>query len=135
MVPAYLKHVRGLVKGGGEVLNIFLSRFGVSQASQNFLIALSSLETFQISREFPNLVVSNLVVCKFCKETLFCTILRSFPLFSALAFVWEWRMGGGFWEGGFQIVECAAFSSRGNLLLQGNSYLKSTLRLLVRCQV
>ena len=26
--------------------------------------------------------------------------------------------------GGFQIVECAAFSSRGNLLLQGNSYLK-----------
>ena len=30
----------------------------------------------------------------------------------------------GFQEGGFQIVECAAFSSRGNLLLQGNSLLK-----------
>ena len=29
---------------------------------------------------------------------------------------------GGFQEGGFQIVERAAFSSRGNLLLQGNSY-------------
>ena len=27
---------------------------------------------------------------------------------------------GGFQEGGFQIVECAEFSSRGNLLLQGN---------------
>ena len=40
--------------------------------------------------------------------------------------------GGGFQEGGFQIVERAAFSSRGNLLLQGNSYLKSTLRLLLR---
>ena len=39
--------------------------------------------------------------------------------------------GGGFQEGGFQIVEHAAFSSRGNLLLQGNSYLKSTLRLLL----
>ena len=33
----------------------------------------------------------------------------------------EW---GGFQEGGFQIVERAAFSSRGNLLLQRNSYLK-----------
>ena len=45
----------------------------------------------------------------------------------------EW--GGGFQEGGFQIVERAAFSSRGNLLLQGNSYLKSTLRLLLRRRV
>ena len=44
---------------------------------------------------------------------------------------WELRMGG-FQEGGFQIVERAAFSSRGNLLLQGNSYLKSTLRLLFK---
>ena len=35
----------------------------------------------------------------------------------------------------FQIVERAAFSSRGNLLLQGNSYLKSTLRLLLRRRV
>ena len=35
-------------------------------------------------------------------------------------------MGGGwFKEGGFQIVERAAFSSRGNLLLQWNSYLKN----------
>ena len=47
---------------------------------------------------------------------------------------WKWRMGG-FQEGGFQIVECAAFSSRGNLLLQGNFYLKSTLRLLLRRRV
>ena len=47
---------------------------------------------------------------------------------------WESRMGG-FHEGGFQIVERAAFSSRGNLLLQGNSYLKSTLRLLSRHRV
>ena len=44
----------------------------------------------------------------------------------------EW---GGFQEGGFQIVERAAFPSRGNLLLQGNSYLKSTLRLLLRRRV
>ena len=44
----------------------------------------------------------------------------------------EW---GGFQEGGFQIVERAAFSSRGNLLLQWNSYLKSTLRLLLRRRV
>ena len=36
---------------------------------------------------------------------------------------------------GFQIVERAVFSSRGNLLLQGNSYLKSTLRLLLRRRV
>ena len=42
---------------------------------------------------------------------------------------------GGFQEGGFQIVERAAFSSRGTLLLQGNSYLKSTLRLLLRRRV
>ena len=28
---------------------------------------------------------------------------------------------GGFQKGGFQVVERAAFSSRGNLLLQGNS--------------
>ena len=48
--------------------------------------------------------------------------------------VWESRMGGC-QEGGFQIVERAAFSSRGNLLLQGNSYLKSTLRLLLRRRV
>ena len=46
----------------------------------------------------------------------------------------ESRMGG-FQEGGFQIVERAAFSSCGNLLLQGNSYLKSTLRLLLRRRV
>ena len=44
-------------------------------------------------------------------------------------------MGGGFQEGDFQIVECAAFSSRGNLLLQENSYLNSTLRLLLRRRV
>ena len=31
---------------------------------------------------------------------------------------------GGFQEGGFQIVELAAFSSRGNLLLQGEFLLK-----------
>ena len=43
--------------------------------------------------------------------------------------------GGGFQEGGSQIVECAAFASRGHLLLQGNSYLKSTLRLLLRRRV
>ena len=42
---------------------------------------------------------------------------------------------GGFQEGGFQMVERAAFSSRGNLLLQGNSCLKLTLRLLLRRQV
>ena len=36
---------------------------------------------------------------------------------------------------GFQIVERAAFSSCGNLLLQGNSYWKSTLRLLLRRRV
>ena len=42
---------------------------------------------------------------------------------------------GGFQEGGFQIVKRAAFSLRGNLLLQGNSYLKSTLRLLLRRRV
>ena len=42
---------------------------------------------------------------------------------------------GGFQEGGFQIVERAAFSSRGYLLLQGNSYLQSTLRLLLRRRV
>ena len=42
---------------------------------------------------------------------------------------------GGFQEGGFQIVERAAFSSRGNLLLQENSYLRSTLRLLLRRRV
>ena len=47
--------------------------------------------------------------------------------------IWESQMGG-FQEGGFQIVEHAAFSSRGNLLLQGN-YLKSTLRLLLRRRV
>ena len=47
---------------------------------------------------------------------------------------WESRMGG-FQEGDFQIVERAALSSRGNLLLQGNSYLKSTLRLLLRRRV
>ena len=47
---------------------------------------------------------------------------------------WESRMGG-FQEGGFQIVERAAFSSRGDLLLQGTSYLKSTLRLLLRRRV
>ena len=28
--------------------------------------------------EFPNLVVSNLVVCNFCAEALFCALLRSF---------------------------------------------------------
>ena len=42
---------------------------------------------------------------------------------------------GGFQEGGFQIVERAAFSLRGNLLLQGNSDLKSTLHLLLRRRV
>ena len=42
---------------------------------------------------------------------------------------------GEFQEGGFQIVECAAFSSRGNLLLRGHSYLKSTLRLRLRRRV
>ena len=47
---------------------------------------------------------------------------------------WESRMGG-FQEGGFQIVERAVFSSRGHLLLQGNSYLKSTPRLLLRRRV
>ena len=36
---------------------------------------------------------------------------------------------GVFQEGGFQIVERAAFSSRGNLLLQWNSYPKNYLRL------
>ena len=35
----------------------------------------------------------------------------------------------------FQIVERVAFSLRGNLFLQGNSYLKSTLRLLLRRRV
>ena len=34
-----------------------------------------------------------------------------------------------------RVVELAAFSLRGNLLLQGNSYLKSTLRLLLRRRV
>ena len=43
--------------------------------------------------------------------------------------------GGGFQEGGLQMVERAAFSSRGNLLLQWTSYLKSTLRLLLRRRV
>ena len=38
-------------------------------------------------------------------------------------------------EGGFQMVQRAAFSSRGNLLLQWNSYLKSTPRLLLRRRV
>ena len=52
------------------------------------------------------------------------------PLISS----WESRKGE-FQEGGFQIVERAASSSRGNLLLQGNSYLKSTLRLLLRRRV
>ena len=37
--------------------------------------------------EFPNLVVSNLVVCNFCAEALFCTLLRPFALFCRLAFV------------------------------------------------
>ena len=48
--------------------------------------------------------------------------------------IWESRMGG-FQEGGFQIVERAAFSSHGNLLLQGHSYLKSTRRWLLRRRV
>ena len=48
--------------------------------------------------------------------------------------IWESRMRG-FQEGGFQIVERTAFSSRGYLLLQGNSCLKSTLRLLLRRRV
>ena len=54
-----------------------------------------------------------------------------------LTLCWESRMGG-FQEGGFlkiQIVERAALSSRGNLLLQGNSYLKSTRCLLLRRRV
>ena len=42
---------------------------------------------------------------------------------------------GGVPGRGFSIVERAAVSSRGNLLLQGNSYLKSTLRLLLRRRV
>ena len=34
--------------------------------------------------EFPNLVVSNLVVCNFCAEALVCAFLRPFALFCAL---------------------------------------------------
>ena len=50
--------------------------------------------------------------------------------------VWELGIANGGVPGrGFQIVEHAAFSSRGNLLLQGNSYLKSTRRLLLRRRV
>ena len=37
-----------------------------------------------VSWEFPNLVVSNLAVCNFCEEALFCTLLRLFALFCAL---------------------------------------------------
>ena len=48
---------------------------------------------------------------------------------------WELRMGGVLGRGVFKTVERAAFSSRGSLLLQGNSYLKSTLRLLLRRRV
>ena len=35
--------------------------------------------------EFPNLVVSNLVVCNFYVEALFCALLRSFAFFCGLA--------------------------------------------------
>ena len=42
---------------------------------------------------------------------------------------------GGFQEGGFQIVESAAFSLRRDLLLQGNFYQNLTLRLLLRPRV
>ena len=45
------------------------------------------------------------------------------------------RDWGGSRKGGFQIVEHAAFSSRGNLLLQRNSYLKLTLCLLFYCDI
>ena len=38
------------------------------------------------SREFPNLVVSNLVVCNLYVEALFCTLLCSFALICGLAF-------------------------------------------------
>ena len=34
--------------------------------------------------EFPNLVVSNLVVCTFYAEALFCALLRSFASFCTL---------------------------------------------------
>ena len=37
------------------------------------------------SWEFPNLVVSNLVVCNFYAEALFCALLRPFALFCGLA--------------------------------------------------
>ena len=37
------------------------------------------------SWEFPNLVVSNLAVCNFHAEALFCTLLRPFALFCGLA--------------------------------------------------
>ena len=43
---------------------------------------------------------------------------QSARAFLGLDILWESRMGG-FQEGGFQIVERAAFSSRGDLLLQG----------------
>ena len=39
-----------------------------------------------VSDPNQNLVVSNLVVCKFCAEALFCTLLRSSTLFCRLVF-------------------------------------------------
>ena len=57
------------------------------------------------------------------------TVMKATPVFGNR----EW---GVFQEGGFQIVERAAFSSCGNLLLQWNSYSKKkTLRLLLRRRV
>ena len=59
----------------------------------------------------------------------------SLPLLRPIRNLLGNREWGGFQEGSFQIVERAAFSSRGDLLLQGNSYLKSTLRLLLQRRV
>ena len=48
------------------------------------IVALHSVA--QLFCEFPNLVVLNLVVCKFYAKTLFCALLRPFALFCELAF-------------------------------------------------
>ena len=49
----------------------------------------STIENFKrdwIFQEFPNLVVSNLVVCNSYADALFCALLRAFALFCGLAF-------------------------------------------------
>ena len=44
----------------------------------------SLLEKGPFIGRFPSLVASNLVVCKFCAEALFCALLRPFAPFCAL---------------------------------------------------